>query len=381
MLKGGGTDDQCLKLACGQHRLGHEVAIMGPGGREFETPMRQSGVPFHAIRKEGLAKWRLIFESARQVQRRKIQILHSHHGRDIWPTIFAARLSGARPKVVLTRHMAKSPSSFASKHLLLGQCDALIAVSEFTASVLRSGHSDPDSPEAERHCRPPIHGDHSKIHVLYGGIDTSSFRPFDASEQRRAWGLEPHHFAFGVAGAYDFPRGKGQREFLQAAACIHQSVPAARFLIIGRGTMAEVLQEDIGRLGLKGKAWLTPYCKEMPAAMNALDCLVHPAIGTEAFGLVICEAHACGRPVLASVLDGIPEAFAIGGYGELTPPENVAALAAAMERWAGNPRPDEEQREVLHRKVAAEFSLNSAATRVVDFYRRLLAPCEGLKAH
>jgi len=79
--------------------------------------------------------------------------------------------------------------------------------------------------------------------------------------------------------------------------------------------MAETLRADIARLGLAGKARLTPYCDNMPAAMNAIDCLVHPQIGTEAFGLVLCEAFACGRPVIASALDGIPEAFRVRATG------------------------------------------------------------------
>ncbi len=374
MLKGGGTDDQCVKLAASQLQAGQHVWLAGPTGRDFEKVVREAGVPFHGIAAEGVAKWRFILESARLVRRHKIQILHSHHGRDIWPAVLIARLSGVRPKLVLTRHMAKSPSSWASKHLMLGQCDALIAVSEFAAKVLRVGDYEPTSPEPERHARPPIYGDHTKIHVAYGGIDTGKFRPFDAAEQRRVWGLAPGHFAFGVAGAYDFPRGKGQREFLQAAAQIHQAVPNARFLIIGRGTMAEVLQADIARLGLQGKAWLTPYGQDMPAAMNALDCLVHPAIGTEAFGLVICEAHACGKPVIAADLDGIPEAFRAGGYGQLVTPENVAELAAAMQAWAEKPRLSESERQALHQKIDAEFSSAAAAHRVLSIYQRLLAP-------
>jgi glycosyltransferase involved in cell wall biosynthesis len=373
-LQGGGTDDQCVKLAASLHKLGQRVWLAGPAGRDFENVARELGVPFHPTPAEGLAKWRFILSAARLARREKIQIVHSHHGRDIWPAIFAAKLSGVRPKVVLTRHMAKSPSSWASKHLMLGQCDALIAVSEFTAKVLRSGDYDPSSPEPERHARPPIFGDHSKIHVAHGGIDTGKFRPFDAAEQRRAWGLEPRHFAFAVAGAYDFPRGKGQREFLQAAARIHEAAPSARFLIIGRGNMAEVLQADIARLGLQGKAWLTPYCKEMPTAMNAIDCLVHPAVGTEALGLVVCEAHACGKPVIASALDGIPEAFQAGNYGQLVPPENIEELAGAMQTWARRPRLNETDRLELHQKTDAEFSIAAATRRVMKIYQRLLAP-------
>ncbi len=328
LLTGGGTDDQCVKLAFGLQQLGEDVAIAGPDGRDFSQVIRTLGVPFHVTPPEGPLKLRFIMHAAKLIRHEKIKIVHGHHGRDIWPTILAAIFSGAKPKVVLTRHMAKSPSSWPSRRLLLGQCDALIAVSNFTAQVLRKGVYEPDSPEAERHRRPPLLGDLAKIHVIHGGIDTERFRPFDAEARRREWGLRPGDYAFAVAGGYDLPRGKGQREFLQAAARIHAQVPAARFLIIGRGSMAEVLRSDIERLGLAGKAWLTPYSREMPEAMNAIDCLVHPQIGTEAFGLVLLEAFACGKPVIASALDGIPEAFAAANFGQLVKPESVEELAA-----------------------------------------------------
>src|SRR2546427_10758971 len=129
------------------------------------------------------------------------------------------------------------------------------------------------------------------------------YKPMDATAQRAAWGLGPGHYAFAVVGGYALPHGKGQREFLQAAARIHSQFPNARFLIIGRGKMKGILEADIERLGLGGKACLTPYCHDMPAAMNAIDCLVLPQRGTEAIPGVVCEPHGWGDPVLASNLD------------------------------------------------------------------------------
>ena len=256
---------------------------------------------------------------------------------------------------------------------MLGQCDALIAVSEFVARVLREGVYEPDSPEEERRRRPPLRGDFGKIRVIYGGIDTGRFRPADAAEKRRELGLGPEHFGFAVVGGYDGPRGKGQREFLTAAARVHERIPRARFLVIGRGSLGETLRGDIAQLGLAGKAWLTPYAADMPSVMNALDCLVHPQIGTEALGLVVCEAHACGKPVIASALDGIPEAFRAGNYGRLVAPENIAELAGAMEAQAGEARLDPARAAALHAKVAAVFSLEIAVKKVLQLYSDLLA--------
>jgi glycosyltransferase involved in cell wall biosynthesis len=371
MLRGGGTDDQCVKLAHGLQPLGYRVWLAGPADRSFSKVVTGLGVPFHPTPREGPVKLRFILSAAKFARREQIQIVHGHHGRDFWPTVLVARLSGVRPRIVLTRHLAKSPASWPSRNFLLNQCDAFIAVSQFVARVLREGVYEPDSPEPERRVRPPIRGDHRKIHVAYGGIDTTRFQPRDAAEQRRAWGVEPEHFVFAVAGGYDGPRGKGQREFLQAAAQIHQQVPQARFLIVGRGNLKDLLQADIHRLGLDGKAWLTPYCEDMPAAMNAMDCLVHPQIGTEALALVVCEAHACGKPVIASALDGIPEAFQGGDYGQLIRPENIEELAATMRDWAARPRLDEAGRRELHRRVSARFSLAVAAQRMADIYQSL----------
>ena len=373
MLKGGGTDDQCAKLTLGLLQCGQHVAIAGPDGRDFSPTLRALKLPFHPTPPEGPLKLRFIAHAARLIRRERIQIVHGHHGRDIWPTILAARLSGARPKVVISRHLAKSPGSAFSRAFMLSRCDALVAVSHFTARVLRAGVDDPASLEVERHSRPPLRGDFRKLHVIYGGIDTDRFRPLETEASRAELGLQPGDYAFGVVGGYGLPRGKGQREFLAAAAQIKERVPQARFLIIGRGNMETILKQDIARLGLTGKAWLTRYFSEMPPVMNALDCLVHPQIGTEAFGLVVCEAHACGRPVIASDLDGIPEAFATGSYGQLVPPESIDALAEAMAHWAQRPALTLDERQALHRRIHAEYSVPAFGRRMLELYRQLLS--------
>src|SRR5205807_3255911 len=139
LLTGGGTDDQCVQLARGLRQLGEQVWLAGPDGREFSRVARELGVPFHATPAEGPLKLRFVLDAAKLIRHERIQIVHGHHGRDLWPTILAARLSGVRPKIVLTRLLAKSPASWFSRRFLLGRCDAIIAVSHFVAKVLREG--------------------------------------------------------------------------------------------------------------------------------------------------------------------------------------------------------------------------------------------------
>jgi len=370
LLTGGGTDDRSVRIAHAVGKLGHKVWMGGPVGREYSKIAQDLGIAFEPL-PLGPLKLPLILHTARFLRRERVQIIHARHGRDYWPAIFAARLSGVRPKIVLSRHLAKSPSSWPSRHFLLSQCDAMVAVSHFVAKILREGHADPQSDNPERHRRLPMLGDHSKIHVVYGGFDMGRFKPSDASAQRKAWGLEPHHYAFGVVGGYSLPRGKGQPEFLRVAAKIQAQVPDARFLIVGRGNMKASLEALIKELGLEGIAWLTPYCSDMAAGMNALDCMVLPQVGTEAIAGVVIEAYACGKPVIASDLDGIPEAFAFANYGQLVRPGSVEDLAQAMVEWSRKPALPDEKRWEMHKRIAEQFSLERAARDLVELYHSI----------
>lgn len=369
LLDGGGADEFCVRLALAVRQAGAQVWLAGPATSRYVPIANEGGVPFVAVNKRN--KVRLILDLARTIRREQIQIVHAHHGRDYWPTVLAARISGLSPKVVLSRHLASSPGTWISRQLLLSQCDALIAVSRFVERILREGVGEHGAIDPSRRRRLPMRGNLSKIHCAYGGIDMHTFQPRSESPLRAEWNLAPDHFVFGVVGAYNTPRGKGQREFLMAAARVVAKVPNARFLIIGYGTLAQTLREDIERLGLVGKAWLTPFCADMPSGMNAIDCLVHPAVGTEALGLVLCEASACGRPIIASDLDGIPEALVDPACGTLIPPGSVDALEQAMLHWARQTPWTFARRMEVHQTVASQFSLEAAARRYLEIYRSL----------
>ncbi len=90
-LKGGGTDDHCVKLAFALHQLGQTVWVGGPDGREFSKVIRALGVPFHATPAEGPLKLRFIADAAKFIRRERIQIVHgAPRWRDIWPTLILA---------------------------------------------------------------------------------------------------------------------------------------------------------------------------------------------------------------------------------------------------------------------------------------------------
>jgi len=368
-LRGGGTDFQCLALAEGLTRQGWEVETAGPDS----APLSGRAPALQALPK---FRPRQILALAGLLRRSRARILHAHHGDDYWTALLAARLVRPGPRLVFSRHLAKSPKSPLSRKCLFARADAVIAVSSFVAQVLREGHRDPASSVAERHHRPSCRMDPRRLHVIHTGIDTQRFRPSDRAftdSARRALGLSPGDTVFGVIGGFDLPVGKGQRGFVRAARDVVRRLPKSRFLLAGTGSMAPTLEEDIRHHGLEGRVRLIGHQPDTVALHHALDVLVHPQIATEAFPSVVLEAHACGRPVIASRLDGIPEAWAIGGLGHLVPPGDVEELAAAMIDQAEHPAPSEPERAAAHARVEATASLPVQARKVADLYRRLMA--------
>jgi glycosyltransferase involved in cell wall biosynthesis len=85
------------------------------------------------------------------------------------------------------------------------------------------------------------------------------------------------------------------------------------------------------------------------------------------------EAHACGRPVIASNLDGIPEAWAIGNLGHLVSAGNADDLARAMIRQAEGSAPSTTEQAQAHSRIQAQASLPVQARKFADLYRRLMA--------
>lgn len=343
------------------------------GPTEAPLSARAQKFAFHPLPKFRPAQ---ILALAGVLRRTKPRILHAHHGDDYWTALLASRLVQPRPLIIFSRHLAKSPRSRLSQKHLFAQADAVVAVSSFVAQVLLHGHDDPASPVPERHHRAPCVLPPHRLHVIHPGIDTALFQPADSSTRAAARAklhLHPNELVFGVIGGFDFPVGKGQRIFLKAAQIVMRLLPHARFLLAGSGTMDSLLRDDIRHLGLEDRARLIGQQPDPVSLHSALDCLVHPQIATEAFPSVVLEAHASGRPVLASELDGIPETWAIGALGQLIRAGDAHALAQAIIAQSEKSPPTPAEQTAAHARVAAQASLPVQAQRFAHLFRRLMA--------
>jgi glycosyltransferase involved in cell wall biosynthesis len=358
IFNGGGTDNQTLELAAGLRGCGDRVILSVPAGSRWEPLARKLEIPVETFPDKSWLKHAAIRRWIKIIRAHDIQIIHAHHGRDYWPAVAAARLAGNGCRVVITRHMMTRPRAL-TRALVLRMSD-VVAVSRGVNEVLQN----------------ELRGPRARLHQIYGGIDVDAFQSerMDAARAfRQKFGWPDDAVIFGVVGAFHFPRGKGQLEFLEAAAQLSARHPAVRFLIVGKGEMEIVLREKIAALRLEKIAAIAPFTDDIATVMNALDVLVHPAVGTEALGLVLWEAMACARPVIASRLGGIPEAFIENEHGLLVPPCDVPALAEAMRALLENSGQRARFGRAGREHVRRNFNRAAHANRMRELYSKLCA--------
>lgn len=212
--------------------------------------------------------------------------------------------------------------------LLATRCDVALAVSESVAADARS-HLPARLP----------------VVVAHNAVDGDRFQPEGARLDLDALaGLSPAPDGTTRIGLpATFARWKGHDVFIEALARLNR--PDVRGYIIGaplyRTARSQWSRGELeGRVrdaGLDGRIGFTGAVEDMPAAYRALDVVVHASTRPEPFGLVIVEAMACGRPLVAVPRGGAAELFVDGEHAVGVPPSDAGALAGALARLLGDP--------------------------------------------
>jgi phosphatidylinositol alpha-mannosyltransferase len=204
--------------------------------------------------------------------------------------------------------------------------------------------------------------------IVPNGIDVSRFDlPQTASRPREMPGHRCHVLYVGRLE----PR-KGVDRLVRAMAIVQRVAPAAHLVVVGDGPDRPQLESLQRELGVDGTFVGRVSGGELPRFMGSADVVCSPALGGESFGIVLLEALAAGRPVVATRIPGYEEL--VGGVPSvrLVDPGSVDALAVELAGLVGNP----EMRRAMGAEgpsFARRFDWGAVAERLEALYVSVLA--------
>jgi len=186
------------------------------------------------------------------------------------------------------------------------------------------------------------HGiDPAKIEVIGSAVDLEKFKPpRDRTKFRREIGVDDNTPLIGNIGM--IRPDKGQLVLVEAARLVLEKRPDARFAIVGQGTgvlkRGINVRNAIDQAGLADKIIMAGYRWDTPDVYAACDMVVIASLRTEASPIVLREAFAGGRPVIATKVGDIPEILRDRQNGLLIEPGDSQALAAAIIEFICDPK-------------------------------------------
>ncbi|MGW7402486.1 glycogen synthase [Streptomyces sp. NPDC054833] len=229
-------------------------------------------------------------------------------------------------------------------------------------------------------CYPAL--DPARVHVVHNGIDTTLYRPDHGTDVLTRVGLDPDRPYVLFVGR--ITRQKGVPHLLRAVRNID---PAAQVVLCaGAPDTPEIdrefrdLFQELSRVR-EGVHWIP----QMLPRADVIQLLTHAAVFAcpsvyEPLGIVNLEAMACGTPVVASRVGGIPEVVEDGVTGLLVPVhkegedagEFEAGLARALDTVVGDRETARRMGEAGRERAVGEFGWDTVARRTVRLYEEIL---------
>ena len=205
------------------------------------------------------------------------------------------------------------------------------------------------------------------------GVDLDRFNPraVDGLAIRSQLDIHPATSVVGIVARLSYE--KGLREFLDAAAEISSVMPQALFLVVGPedGVTQKELETITDQLGIRNKVQFLGMRRDMPELYSAMDILVLPSY-REGLGIVLAEAGAMGKPVVATNIRGCKEAVCDGQNGLLVPLGDVQALADAIIELLTDREKARRMGEEGRRMALERFDEQMVFEKVEAEYARLL---------
>jgi glycosyltransferase involved in cell wall biosynthesis len=198
------------------------------------------------------------------------------------------------------------------------------------------------------------------VEFVANAVDVNHFRPVQDSVAPRQGGT-----VFGCIGRLD--REKGQRDLLEAFAAGKLAECGARLKFVGEGPDHEALRARAEELGVRDAVGFDGVRRDMAQVYAEIDCLVLPSL-REGMPMVVLEALASGKPVVATEVGAVPLLLS-SGCGLVVPVGDRDAMAAALRRIAQSAEERVRMGAAGRQLVESNYSPRHQAGRYAQIYR------------
>lgn len=326
--------------------------------RQLIEALEAAGATVHCIGVRRLSQVRWLVRLIAGIRAHQPEVVHTHSPA-LAPFIRCAGRLGLlgrpRPVIVTTEHNVVTTYRAATRlfdRMTSRLDDATIAVSdEVRASI---------APERARR----------RTRVIRHGINLAVVRSSlgERAAVRNAFGIAADEVV--VVTVANFRAQKNYPNLLAAAAIAVRSVPGLRFLVVGQGPLAAMVEAEHRRLHLGDRMLLLGFRPDARNIIAAAD-IFSLASDYEGLPVALMEALALGLPVVATAVGGVAETVGPNA-GRLVPPNDPAALAAALVEVAA----DTALRELLRSGALAasqQFDGRISAQQITALYEEQLA--------
>jgi len=370
----GGPQQRVLQVAKRLKERGFtSIVAMPEGDKTFASLLNEAGIPYYQVKNLKRiqptlnpivhVKWLFFFipgvvSLVRLIRRNKVNIVHTGVSSIYLQGPLAAKLSGAKlvwylqgigtPKLLRT---ALLPFFYLLPNKVVGVSKAVGKYNLGNSSLAK------------------------RMSILYPPVDTSKFHPdSNVEEYRREFGLKPADKVIGIVG--NINPAKGYEYFFSAAKLVKQAFPKVKFLVVGKRLETQEkywqrLHTLIADLQIEDDIIIAGYRADIPEVMNAMDIFVLASV-LEAAPIVVLEAMACAKPVIATRVGGVPELVIDGETGILVPPKQPEAIAKAILYLLNHPQEAKEMGFNGRKRAVDYFGVERCAQKHEELYSSCL---------
>jgi phosphatidylinositol alpha-mannosyltransferase len=357
----GGVVNHISQLERYLTRMGHQVIIIAPASRavvdwgdRFIPIGRPRAVPASGSIARITLSLRLASRIKEVLEREKFDIIHLHEPFQIM--LCSAVLRFSKSVNIGTFHASDAnpgynfgwPIGRMIVNRRVGKLKGKIAVSR------------PAQEYAEKYIPGPYE-------IIPNGIDLEQFQPNVPPIPEYCDGK------LNILFVGRLERRKGVNYLIKAYASIKADYPDSRLIVVGPGIRPRRKHEkSVAKSRLKDVVFTGPVsCNDLVRYYRTADICCAPATGMESFGIILLEAMAMGKPIIASNISGYASVMTDGKEGFLVPPRDVGQLAQALSRLMA----DETLRREMGargRLTAADYSWEHVAHRIADYYQKIM---------